>query len=110
MTARIQYQQEMTLREESVLLHWENLHHQSVCVNMCVCSELIDHQREESETELMSRTVFTSSLPFTHPGRWHATQLVTAWIRHGEGLGQRIRLEIQFCATSNSRKDPSDAA
>lgn len=57
-----------------------------------------------------SQTVFTSRLPFRHPGRWHASQLVTAWLTHGEGLGQRIMPEIQFCATSNVREDLSDAA
>lgn len=45
-----------------------------------------------------------------HPsGCCHATQLVTAWITLHEGLGQTITLEIQFCATSNVREDPSDA-
>lgn len=52
---------------------------------------------------------FTSSNPFTHAGCCQATQLVTAWIILHEGLGQTIKLEIQFCATSNVRQDPSDA-
>lgn len=59
--------------------------------------------------EHRSQPHFTCRNPFTHSGCCQATQLVTAWITLHEGLGQTIRLEIQFCATSNVRRDPSDA-
>lgn len=110
-------------REWNVFLYWWIPHSQDLCVCasvlflLCLVESQTIRQKQKRDLKKKkakkkkhrSQAHFTSSHPFPHSGCWHATQLVTAWITLHEGLGQRITLEIQFCATSNVGKDPSDA-
>lgn len=78
-----------------------------VCVISAFC--LINSPAFGKKKKNRSQTHITSNHPFTLSGCWHVTQLVTAWITLHEALGERITVEIQFCATSNVRIDPSDS-
>lgn len=80
-----------------------------VCVISVFCLINSPAFGKKKKKKNRSQTHITSNHPFTLSGCWHVTQLVTAWITLHEALGERITVEIQFCATSNVRIDPSDS-